>query len=84
VPIICFRVMYAFVVLAHGRRRRIHFNVTAHPTAEWASQQIVHAFPWDTVPRYLIRDRDGTYGEDFHQRTKETGNHEVLIEIRLS
>jgi putative transposase len=60
VPTVSFRVLYVFVVPAHGRRRHIHLNVTAHPTAEWAAQQIVHTFPWDTVPRYLIRDRDGT------------------------
>jgi putative transposase len=82
VPTVSFRVLYVFVVLAHDRRRHIHFNVTARPTAEWAAQQIVHAFPWDTVPRYLIRDRDGTYGQDFRQRMKEMGIHEVLTAPR--
>ena len=81
-PTVSFRVLYVFVVLAHDRRRHIHFNVTARPTAEWAAQQIVHAFPWDTVPRYLIRDRDGTYGQDFRQRMKEMGIHEVLTAPR--
>ena len=42
-------------MLAHQRRRVLHFNVTEHPTAEWAAQQIVEAFPEDTVPRYLIK-----------------------------
>ena len=82
VPTVSFRVLYVFVVLAHDRRHHIHFNVTARPTAEWAAQQIVHAFPWDTVPRYLIRDRDGTYGQDFRQRMKEMGIHEVLTAPR--
>ncbi len=54
----------------------------SRPTAEWVAQQIVHAFPWDTVPRYLIRDRDGTYGQDFRQRMKEMGIHEVLTAPR--
>ena len=65
VPTVSSRVLYVFVILAHDRRRHIHFNVTAHPTAEWTAQQIVHAFPWDTAPRYLIRDRDGTYERVF-------------------
>ncbi len=82
VPTVSFRVLYVFVVLAHDPRHHIHFNVTARPTAEWAAQQIVHAFPWDTVPRYLIRDRDGTYGQDFRQRMKEMGIHEVLTAPR--
>jgi putative transposase len=50
VPTITFHVLYVFLVLAHDRRRVIHFNVTAHPTAEWVSQQLVQAFPWDTAP----------------------------------
>jgi putative transposase len=58
VPTIRFQVLYVFLVLAHDRRRIIHVNVTAHPTAEWTAQQLPDAFPWNTVPRYLLRDRD--------------------------
>lgn len=58
VPTVSFRVLFVFVIQAHHRRRQIHFNVTAHPSADWAAQQIVQAFPWDTAPRFLIRDRD--------------------------
>ena len=54
--------LFVFVVLAHERRRVLHFNVTEHPTAEWTAQQIIEAFPEDAVPRYLIRDRDRVYG----------------------
>ena len=82
VPTISFRVLFVFVVPAHHRRRHIHFNVTAHPSAEWATQQIVQAFPWDTAPRYLIRDRDTIYGEDFRQRVQAMGIHEVLTAPR--
>jgi putative transposase len=60
VPTIGLRVLYVLVVLHHERRRVIHFNVTANPTAAWAGQQIVEAFPEDSSPRYMIRDRDGT------------------------
>ena len=63
VPTIRFRMLFVFVVLSHARRRIVHFNVTAHPTAEWTAQQIIEAFPWDSAPRYLLRDRDRIYGE---------------------
>jgi len=62
VPTLELRVLFVFVVLAHERRRVLHFNVTEHPTAEWTAQQITEAFPEDAVPRYLIRDRDRVYG----------------------
>jgi transposase InsO family protein len=47
--------------------------VTAHPTAEWVARQVSEAFPWDTAPRYLIRDRDGAYGEAFRKRLRSMG-----------
>jgi hypothetical protein len=57
-------VLFVFVVLLHDRRRVAHVNVTAHPTAAWAAQQLCEAWPWDTAPRFVIRDRDGIYGPD--------------------
>ena len=60
--------LYVFLVLDNARRRIIHFNVTESPTAAWTGQQIVEAFPWETAPLYLLRDRDGKYGEDFARR----------------
>ena len=62
VPTATFRVLFVFMMLAHERRRIVHFNITEHPTAQWTAQQIVEAFPWETAPRYLLRDRDGIYG----------------------
>jgi putative transposase len=62
VPTATFRVLFVLLVLEHDRRRVVHFNVTEHPYAEWTALQIVQAFPWDTAPRYMIRDRDGVYG----------------------
>jgi len=50
-----------------------------HPTARWTSQQITEAFPYDTAPKYLIRDRDGIYGTFFEQRVENMGIEEVLI-----
>ena len=65
VPTATFRVLFVFLVLRHDRRRIVHVNVTEHPTAAWTAQQIRNAFPWDTAPRFLLRDRDGIYGEAF-------------------
>jgi len=62
VPTATFRLLFVFVILSHDRRRPVHFAVTSHPTAEWTAQQLLQAFPWDTAPRYLLRDRDGNYG----------------------
>jgi transposase InsO family protein len=65
-------------VLAHHRRRVVHFNVTEHPTAAWTAQQLVEAFPDDTAPSYLLRDRDSIYGPAFRQRVRGRGSREVL------
>ena len=62
VPTVLFKVVFVFVVLAHARRRVVHVNVTHTPTAEWTAQQLVEAFPWDTSPRYRLRDHDAIYG----------------------
>ena len=68
------RVLYVFIVMAHDRRRVIHFNVTEHPTAVWAAQQIIEAFPEDRAPRFMVRDRDGIYGEAFRTRAEGMGS----------
>jgi putative transposase len=72
------KVLFVFVVMAHERRRLVHFNVTEHPTAEWTAQQIIEAFPEDAALRYLIRDRDGVYGRHFRNRVEGMGIQEVL------
>ena len=78
VPTATFRVFYVFVVLAHARRRVLHFNVTEHPTATWTAQQIVEAFPEASAPKYLMRDRDRIYGGPFRNRLAGMGIEEVL------
>ena len=67
-----------FVVLAHDRRRVVHFNVTAHPTAEWTAQQMLEAFPFDGAPKYLLRDRDRIYGHEFRKQVEVMNINEVL------
>src|SRR5215217_7179124 len=78
VPTIRFEVLYVFLVLAHERRRIVHFAVTAHPTAEWTAQQLREAFPWDSAPRYLLRDRDRIFGHDFVEQVKAMEIKQVL------
>ncbi len=81
-PTASFRVLFVFVVLCHDRRRIVHFNVTEHPSAEWTAQQTVDAFPWDTAPRYLLRDRDRIYGGYFDRRVEGLGIEQVLTAAR--
>jgi putative transposase len=82
VPTVRFKLLYVLVVLAHFKRQVVHFNVTASPTAEWAAQQIVEAFPWDEAPGHILRDRHGTYGGVFRKRVGNMGIEEVLTAPR--
>lgn len=78
VPTVFFRVRFVFVILSHDRRRPVHVAVTEYPTAEWVAHQLLEAFPWDSAPRYLLRDRDGSYGEKFLEAANWLGIQEVL------
>jgi putative transposase len=78
VPTIRFQILYVFLVLGHDRRRIVHCNVTAHPTAEWTVPQLREAFPFDRIPGYLLRDRDGIFGNEFRKDVKAMGIQEVL------
>jgi transposase InsO family protein len=82
VPTATFRVMYVFLVLEHECRRIVHFNVTDGPSAQWTGQQLVNAFPYDSAPRYVIRDRDKIYGADFARRVRAMGIEQVLTAPR--
>jgi hypothetical protein len=77
-----FRLLYAVIVLGHDRRRIIHFNVTQNPTQVWLARQMTEAFPWDTAPRYLLRDRDASYGQAFRGRLQAMGIKEVVTAPR--
>jgi transposase InsO family protein len=78
VPTAAFNILFVLVVLCHSRRKVAHFNVTSNPTAQWTAQQVVEAFPWDTAPKYLMRDRDSIYGDFFRYRVKNMGIKEVI------
>ena len=71
-----------FLVLGHGRRQLLGFAVTRHPTAEWLAQQLVEAFPWGTVPTYLVRDNDRAYGQVFTNRVRAMGIRDRPISPR--
>jgi transposase InsO family protein len=73
-----FRLLYALIVLGHDRRKVIHFEVTENPTQDWLARQMTEAFPWDTAPRYLLRDRDASYGQTFRDRVEAMGIEEVV------
>jgi hypothetical protein len=77
IPTLSFGLLYGFVVLEHGRRRIRHVAVTRKPTAEWTSQQLREAFPFDRAPRFLHRDRDGTYGDVVTATLKAMGITDV-------
>lgn len=82
VPTATFRVLYVFLVLSHNRRRVLHFNVTDSPTAQWTGRQLVEAFPWDTAPRFLLRDRDAIYGPEFLRSVRTLGIEDVRTSPR--
>jgi transposase InsO family protein len=73
VPTISFRLLYGLLIMGHGRRQILWFGVTSHPSAEWIANQLTEACGWEQVPRYLIRDRDGAYGEIFIRRLRSMG-----------
>jgi hypothetical protein len=78
VPTLTGRVLFVLVLLSHQRRRIIHVNITEHPTAVWTAQQMIEAFPEDTAPRWLLRDRDAIYGDVFRRRVASMGIGEVV------
>ena len=81
-PTATFRILYVFIVLSHDRRQVVHFNATEHPTAQWTAQQLVEAFPFDSAPRYLLRDRDAICAEKVQRRIRSLGIDEVITAAR--
>src|SRR5206468_7078047 len=82
VPTATFRVLFVLIVLSHGRRRLVHFNVTEHPTAEWMARQLIEACGQDESPRHLIRDRDQVYGERFSRQARLLDIREAVLAPR--
>jgi hypothetical protein len=68
VSTVTFERLFAFLVVGHGRRQLLWFDVTRHSTAEWLARQITEAFPWVSAPACLVRDNDQSYGQVFTAR----------------
>jgi transposase InsO family protein len=84
VPTLTFGVLTCFFVIAHDRRRVLHFNVTRHPTSAWVAQQLRNAFPYDTAPKYLIHDRDATFNDEVIRTMKVLGTKPVRTSFKSS
>ena len=82
VPTATFRLLFGFIVLHHERRQIMHSGATENPTMAWVAQQIREAFPWETTPRFLLRDRDAVYGVEFRDRVLSMGIEEVITAPR--
>ena len=82
VPSATFRLLFVMLILTHDRRKIARFDVTQHPTAGWLSRQVTEAFPWDTAPRFLLRDRDASYGSIFRKRVEAMGITQVVTAPR--
>ncbi len=73
VPTAMFRILYVWFVIHHDRRKILHFNVTEHPTAAWVIQQLRESFPYDTVPAYLVLDRDSIFATNVISTVRALG-----------
>ncbi len=82
VPTVSFHTLYVFFFITHGRRRLVHLNVTAHPTAQWVWRQLIAATPWGLRPSFLIRDRDRCYGGAFIPRAARLGIETLLTPVQ--
>ena len=77
VPTATFRVLYVLLLMTHERRRILHFNVTDTPSPRWAARQLLEAFPYETAPRFLLRDNDANFAADFTRCAKSLGIDEI-------
>jgi putative transposase len=78
VPTLTGRVLFVLVLLSYHRGRIVRLAIIEHPTAAWTAQQVIEAFPYDTAPRWLVRDRDAIYGDEFRHRVAGMGITEVI------
>ena len=82
VPTVTFKLLHVLVFLSHNRRQVVHFNVTAHPTSEWATQQLRNVFCDEELAKFLIRDRDSKFGEQFTHSVSALNIRQVLTAYR--
>ena len=84
VPTATFRALYVLLIMSHDRRRILHFNVMTSPSAQWTAKQVIHAFPYESAPRFLLHDRDSIFGNSFVRRVESMGIKEVVTDTRLA
>jgi putative transposase len=82
VPTSTFGVLYCLFVIAHDRRRILHYNVTRHPTTAWVAQQLREAFPYDSAPSYLIFEREHTFQGEVVETCESLGVNPIRIAVR--
>jgi putative transposase len=82
VPTVSFHLLYTWFVIDHGRRRVLHFNVTAHPSAAWVMQQLRDAFPDAPTHRYLIFDNDSIFSLEVARSIRSFGIHPKRTALR--
>jgi len=82
VQTLTFKTLFVFLFISHCRRKLVHLNVTAHPTAEWVWRQLIEATPWGEQPKHLIRDRDCCYGGSFNAKAASLGIEAILTPIQ--
>lgn len=68
-----FRILYVFVAMEVGSRRIAHFNVTAHPTADWTLQQFREMTTGEPPYRFVLHDRDSIFSSELDSRVKSLG-----------
>lgn len=82
VPTATFNILYVFVIIEHGRRRVLHFNVTRFPTMSWVIQQLREAMPYGLQPRFMFRDNDGIFGNGVTAFLNMCGIEEIRAAYR--
>lgn len=82
VPTINYKLLHVLIFLSHERRKIIHFNVTAYPTAEWSTQQLRNALHDSDIPKFLIRDHVTKFGSLFSKNVSDFGIREIITAYR--
>jgi putative transposase len=77
-----FQILYVFVAMEIGSRRILHFNVTAHPTAEWTTQQFREILADPHPYRFVVHDRDSIFSASLDAALKDFGMRPIRTPVR--
>jgi hypothetical protein len=78
-----FRTRYVFVLMEVGSRRILHYNVSAHPTAEWTLQQFRETLASDHPYRFVLHDRDHTFSRELDKAVTRLGVRVLRTPVRM-